>query len=353
VKRHVVLIILMVGAALPTRAQKADTGPDSPLVPEEYEAALDRAVERGLEFLAGQQTDEGYFKSKLGDNTGVTSLCLMAFLAAGHTPGNGPHGEVIDKGVLYVARTIQEDGYLLGDNEQSKMYAHSIATLMLSEASGMVRPEIQEQIDRALPAALQLIISAQEVSKAARHEGGWRYSADSRDSDLSCSGWPILALRSANSNGARVPESTIANGVDYVLKNHHERTGGFSYQPQRNPNMGMTGVGLLVLELTGRHGDEITRKAGDYILKHSQRGLRHGFWHYGMYYAAQGTWQLGGRHWQSFAKAMYGRVLPLQREEGGWPANSQGTGRAGDACSTAMVLLALSVPYCQMPTYQR
>jgi hypothetical protein len=232
------------------------------------------------------------------------------------------------------------------------MYSHTIATLTLSEASGMVNPEIQEQLDEALPRALQLIISAQQVNKNNRHSGGWRYNANSRDSDLSCTGWPILALRSARNNGARVPEQVIANGVDYVLKTRHDSS-GFSYQPGRGPNMGMTGVGVLVLELTGRHGDEITTQAGDLILDRMGRDLKHGFWHYGMYYASQGTWQLGGDHWDSYADAMYSRVLPLQKDDGAWPANSQGTGRAGEACSTAMVILAVSVPYCQLPTYQR
>jgi hypothetical protein len=217
----------------------------------------------------------------------------------------------------------------------------------------MVNPEIQQELDKALPPALQLIISAQRVPKSPQHEGGWRYNANSRDSDLSCTGWPILALRSARNNGARVPESVIADGVQYVLKTHREDRGGFSYQPGRGPNMGMTGVGLLVLELTGRHGEKITQQAGDYILANMQRGLRSGFWHYGMYYASQGTWQLGGTHWENYAEAMYSRVLPQQRENGAWPANSNGTRRAGTACSTAMVVLAIAVPYCQMPTYQR
>jgi hypothetical protein len=72
-----------------------------------------------------------------------------------------------------------------------------------------------------------------------------------------------------------------------------------------------------------------------------------------MYYASQGTWQLGGKYWEGFADYMYGRVLPLQRKNGSWPATANGTKRAGDACSTAMIILALAVPYCQMPTYQR
>ena len=40
------------------------------------------------------------------------------------------------------------------------------------------------------------------VEKKPQHQGGWRYQPHSRDSDLSLTGWAVMALRSARLNGA-------------------------------------------------------------------------------------------------------------------------------------------------------
>ena len=93
------------------------------------------------------------------------------------------------------------------------MYAHNISTLFLSEVSGMVDPERQKRIKGALARALQLILRAQRVPKSEKNQGGWRYHPGSRDSDTSCSGWALMALRSAKLNGAAVPDSAIEDAV--------------------------------------------------------------------------------------------------------------------------------------------
>ena len=66
----------------------------------------------------------------------------------------------------------------------------------------MVDPDRQKKINGSLPRALALILRAQAVQKSSRHKGGWRYHPNSRDSDTSCSGWALMALRSAKLNGA-------------------------------------------------------------------------------------------------------------------------------------------------------
>ena len=66
------------------------------------------------------------------------------------------------------------------------MYSHAIATLFLTEVSGMVDPERQKKVDAVLPKALKIILTAQAVQKTdPRHASGWRYQRGSADSDLS------------------------------------------------------------------------------------------------------------------------------------------------------------------------
>ncbi len=69
---------------------------------------------------------------------------------------------------------------------------------------------------------------------------------------------------------------------------------------------------------------------------------------YGNYYNAQGLFQIGGHFWEEYAPWMYGTYLPKQEADGSW--NSP---EAGRIYGTAMRILAFTVPYRQLPIYQR
>ncbi len=249
--------------------------------------------------------------------------------------------------------SVRDNGLLLGTQIGSgPMYSHAISTLLLSEVSGMVDPERQKRIDAVLPRALEVILAAQKVKKPAVQQGGWRYHPSSRDSDISCTGWPLMALRSARNNGAAVPADAIAEGIKFVM-NCRTRDGGFAYQPGGGPGLARTGTGLLCLELTGHHGEEATTQAGDWILQNPQRNPSQDFFYYGLYYSTQGMFQLGGDYWAKFAPQMYDTVLGLQRQDGSWPPGASSENRPGSCYATAMAILALSVPDAQLPIYQR
>jgi prenyltransferase beta subunit len=229
------------------------------------------------------------------------------------------------------------------------MYNHNISTLMLSEVSGMVDPARQERIDRALARALRVILSAQQVPKEHRHDGGWRYQHTSKDSDMSLTGWGVMALRSARNGGAAVPDESIARAIRFIL-NCRTGDGGFSYQPGGSPGLGRTGTALLCLELTGQHRSRASLAAGDWILRRMPGRWGDGeHFCYSMYYAAQATFQLGDRYWERFGTRLYDIMLRAQERDGGWPQDSRG----GPDYSTAMAVLAMSVSYRQLPIYQR
>jgi len=314
-----------------------------------YQAEVDKTIEEGLNYLANIQTDNGSFYGSLGDSSGVVALCGMAFLSVGHTPGYGPHGEVVDKCIDFILEHQDDQGVLHnGRSGHGPMYSHNIATLFLSEVSGMVTPERQEALEPTLARAINVIIKAQQVPKELRHRGGWRYKPNSRDSDLSCSGWALMALRSSKLNGANIPDSSIKHAVEYVLRNHSERSGTFGYQGQSDHAITLTGAGLLCLELCGRHGSPSSLKAGDFILN-SLRQLPHSdHASYGNYYNAQAMFQLGGKYWEKYADWMYTFWPGEQREDGSFTGRRDGT-----VYNTAVTILALTVPYRQLPIYQR
>jgi hypothetical protein len=283
----------------------------------------------------------------------VTSLCVMAFLAKGHTPGAGPYGDLINKGIDYVFSQQQASGLLVKTGQShGPMYSHTISTLMLSEVSGMVSPARQKRIDEALGKAMALILKAQKVRKASTHQGGWRYQTTSGDSDISCTGWALMSLRSSRNNGASVPLAAIEQAVRFVM-NCRMRDGGFAYQPGSGSGLARTGTALLCLELCGRHREAACIGAGKYILTHVPRSFGATFFYYGLYYCAQGMFQLGGSEWEKFAAHMYEMMLKFQKPDGSWPQGSSNEAAAGVSYSTAMGVLAMSVSYRQLPIYQR
>lgn len=312
-----------------------------------FREPIRRSVDKGLAWLAAAQAEDGAFPGQHGTTTAVPALAGMAFLSAGHTPGLGPYGRHINKCIDYVLELEQKggdgkpNGYLVRTPDD-KMYAHCIATLFLSEVSGMVDPRRQQKIEEALSRALLLILTAQEIPKPLPHVGGWRYSPTSTDSDLSLTGWAIMALRSARLNGAPVPDEAIANAVTYVLKNHDPKSGGFGYSGP-SPNAAMTGVGLLCLSLSGQHEHEALPGAGSYILQHRNGNLG-GHPEYAEYYCSQAMFQLGGDKWVSWAEQMYPRIIGKQSANGSW---------SNGGYHTAMMILSMTVSYRQLPVYQR
>jgi len=347
-----------------------------------YRPSVDLAVQRALAFIATQQRSDGCFDPR-GPNgplpsNALSGLAGMAYLSVGHTPGQGPYGDVINRCIDFILSTPfdpivapyvpggAKKGYLVRMNPYGRMYSHAIATLFLSEVSGMVDPERQKKIDAVLPKALKIILTAQAVQKKEHLAGGWRYLRNDTSSDLSISGWNLMALRSARLNGAPVPAEAIEKALGFVERCHNPVTGGFDYQPispsgggpGSPPSPAMSAVGLLCRELCGRHDDEMNRRCGSYLLQHA-RGDRFlfkgdpqemymGQHAYTIYYASQAMFKLGGKYWEEFAPQLYKYLLNSQSPGGGW-----GQGAYGTAYEAAMRVLALTVTYRQLPIYQR
>jgi hypothetical protein len=223
---------------------------------------------------------------------------------------------------------------------------------MLSEISGMVDRARQAKIDAVLPKAISLILSAQQIKKAAEMQGGWRYTPVYPDSDISCSGWALMALRSARNNGSPVPKQAIENAVKFLL-NCRMPDGGFAYQPHGGSGPARTGVGLLGLELCGHHRDAAAVGAGDWVLKNLPKNFGDTFFYYALYYTSQGMFQLGGNYWDAYALNLYNMMIKFQQPDGSWPQGSGAEGTEGLCYSTAMGVLSMSVSYRQLPIYQR
>jgi len=315
----------------------------------EWRAKVDPAVENALSYLQRIQKPDGSFDGQYGDTTGVPALAGMAFLSKGHLPTDGPYTTALNRIIDFILANQKADGlFEKGSAGSGPMYAHNIATLFLSEASGMMDPVRQKRVAEALPKAISLILRAQAVKKDENNRGGWRYFPGSTDSDTSCSGWALMALRSSKLNGAAIPDEAIRNAVDYLHRHQDPHEGCFGYTGRNDKAQSLTGMGLLCLELCGEHGSPNNQRAADWLLRHFREIANSQFEFYGNYYNAQAMFQIGGRHWQEYASWMYSSFLPKQFPDGSWESRE-----AGRIYGTAVMVLAFTVPWRQLPIYQR
>ncbi len=328
--------------ALPPEGAKALANP-----------AADAAIRRALEHLKTTQKRNGAWDGGFGEATSITSLAVMAYLAAGHVPGApGPYRDAVERGVRYVLDHQHADGMLVSNNRGGPMYCHGISTLMLAEVAGMI-PDVAlaERVHKALSRAVDVIVKSQDVKKGTAHEGGWRYQPNSNDSDISVTGWQVMALRAARSAGCAVDSTRIDRAVRY-LKRCAVKDGGFAYQPGQGPSNPRTGVGILALEICGTHLTPEAVAGSKYLLKHlPQWGS--GYFFYEAYYCSQAMFQVGENASQGYQRRLASILLEHQQQDGSWLSGDGNDQSAGRNYCTAMGVLALAVEYGYLPIYQR
>jgi squalene cyclase len=340
---------------------------------------LKRAVEDGHRWLADKQQADGSWHQHVGyklnsnyeitdynvPHVGVTALGLMSFLAGGHLPGRGRYGDNITRGLDYVLGVVTETGFISDNN--TRMYSHAFATLFLAEIYGMSR---RADVKAALQKAVNLICDSQN------NQGGWRYRPFARESDMSITVCQVVALRAARNVGITVPVKHIDDAERYVRQSavdagapinqrrasrHHHLIandgGAFRYQlsPHSRATFPLTAAGVTTLFAAGRYNydEDLIRRALDYMdsqltmFNRSYQG--HYFFYYGHYYAVQAYYIAGGEPWREYFREMRELLLSMQRKDGSWPCE---TG-PGEAFSTAVATLILSIPFQYLPIFQR
>ncbi|MBI2805383.1 MAG: terpene cyclase/mutase family protein [Planctomycetes bacterium] len=309
---------------------------------------LTESVDRGLVFLALLQEKDGAWQSGGVKHPAVSSLAVMAFLSAGHVPGEGPYRETVEKGIRWVLSQQQANGSF-GFAGFDEMYKQGICTMMLCEVVAMSDAKIAKEIKPKLELAVKVILQAQR-GDATVFNGGWRYQRDSFDADLSVTGWQLLALRSARNIGCDVPAERIERAMKFVMQCREPRGGGFCYMPGTMLTTACTGTGVLALELCGkdRHHSPEALQGGAYLIRNPLQPQQVHFY-YSAYYASQAMFQLGNNYWNIFRPQLHKVLLESQQRNGGWITNEP----TGANYSTAMAILALTVEYRYLPIYQR
>ncbi|MFO1002233.1 MAG: hypothetical protein U0936_18025 [Planctomycetaceae bacterium] len=126
--------ILSLSAACSAQETQVRFGTDVP-------RDVEQIYERGLEWLATNQTPEGSWQG--GDSgPGITGMCIMAFLASGEDPNFGRYSENIRRAVRSMIKGQKEaTGFFGGNMGHSSMYHHGFAMLGMSEVYGVLDEE--------------------------------------------------------------------------------------------------------------------------------------------------------------------------------------------------------------------
>jgi hypothetical protein len=359
-RRTVLVGLLCLGLAGRSAARAEGEWETTP----ESEAALGR----GLAWLAANQGPEGNWES---NDLGLVSMGALAFLSAGHLPGQGKYGRHVDRALNYVLRNVKPSGLLNIADPQRDMYNHGLATFVLGQAYGMTG---DARLSGVLDRALKLIANTQ------CHDGGWDYKArpQQQGHDLSLAVMQAKALRSAVDSGLEVPPEVIDLAIKSVREHYNPQNGQrhapdaeqqklpgqFTYTRGGGGTVAMAAAGVVCLQEFGQYDDWRIAKNMDVIsaaIREQKPGGRNGqvpFDGYTLYYVGQALYQVGGAHWQDSYPKLRDHLVATQVHEpnsprdGGWQSGGHLGGRPGELYGTSVGCFILAMPNRYLPILQ-
>ena len=315
------------------------------------------------QFGGGQETKVlGHDRKGAGidADTGITGLALLAFLAAGHTHFEGEYRRTVQHGLEFVLGQQAEDGNVAGPARlYARMYCHGMATLAMSEAYAMTGDQrMRAYVERAV----QYTIDAQD-----RGTGGWRYQPADQG-DMSQFGWQVMALKSAELAGISTPGETRAGMLRFLRSVSKGEHGGLaSYRPSDRASETMTAESLCCRFFLGIQQDErAVHEATNYLSQRLPSGGQANlyYWYYGTMglFQAQsvppGTGQeFNQTVWPQWNEALQQQLLSRQErngdDAGSFSPDTVWGSYGGRVYSTAMATLCLEVYYRYLPVYEQ
>jgi hypothetical protein len=340
-----------------------------PLEPPASPAEVQQALTKALGWLAKKQDKTGGWPGSRP--LGYTGLSLMAFIGgkcvpqdyAGNMKRAVDHLKSLYKPSAKFPPNSKEAALQGGLIGQGEMYEHAIATLALTEALIDMNDTSLEPIAQD---AINLIIRAQNTERKPetlkgpikpgdRQYGGWRYRPESVDSDISVTGWQVLALKAAANAGFAIPDDSLPAAAAYVRTLQGKQDGSFKYESPgaAGNSAGRAGMGAFILQLSGFPQDPAIPLAIRFMQDHAPAWNGEtpgdGFPFYYWYYATRAMYVAGGDDWRIWKDWMCRFLVSHQNGDGSW----DGAFREKDLDVYRVALGALMLEFCcgQVPVY--
>jgi hypothetical protein len=315
---------------------------------------VDRAVARGLEWLANHQSRQGQWSAGSdGYPTAMTGLAGIALLCEGSTTVQGKYAPNISRAVQYLVDRSRPNG-LIGDpnRDDRYTYGHGFAMLFLSQVLGEEEDaERREELVRVLTKAVEF------TGRAQTKTGGWGYvsAKDGNDFDEgSTTITQVQGLRGCRNAGIPVPKEIIDKAINYIKKATGP-DGGVAYSLSGGGGGGgrppITAAAIACLYNAGDYDNKYVPKLMTYCRRNldslSEQG-GWGHWHYAHYYYSQVMYREGGKTWETYHNKIFPRLVREATTDGSW-----NQGYIGAVFTTAVNLTILQLPKGVLPIYQR
>jgi hypothetical protein len=286
----------------------------------------------------------------------ATAMAMLAFQGYGQTHQGGPQREferVMQRAKEALVKRQSDKGDFTKVKQRGEtpianhhtFYTQAICTFALCELYAM-----SEDSSLRVPAqkAVDYLIVRQD------RQGGWRYG-DRSDSDLSVTGWVVMALQSARMAGLNVPQNTLYRISGFLDKVAHQGGRLYGYTPGRRWSLAMTAEGLLCRQYLGWAADNERLLEGvDFLLDNPIAEDYQDVYYW--YYATQVLHNMEGAAWAQWNNTL-STYLPKKqlkkgREHGSWTPRRDAWGDAGGRLyTTCLSLYMLEVYYRHLPVY--
>lgn len=303
--------------------------------------------ERGMQYLAKTQGENGDWGNDGYSGPGVTGMGVMVFLASGEDPNFGQFSGNIRRGLRSMIKAQNASTGYMGNS----MYQHGFAMLALAEAYGGVDERNLwpdgDRDRRSLGEALELAVRLAITSQRKNSTGAWRYSPESQDADTSVSGAVLVGLLAARNAGIEVPDEAINKAISYYQK-MTSGSGQVAYSGLGFDNsLARVSIGTLVYSIARRKDLPQFKATLDFLVQQGDSGNSgHGGAEYQRYYQAQALFQGNVDEWEKWNKLLVRQIKASQQPDGSIQ------GQFG-VVSTSLSLLALAVNYRFLPIYER
>jgi hypothetical protein len=286
----------------------------------------------------------------------ATAMALLAFQGAGYTPDGDtqePFTRVVRRGWEALLERMDDNGQFFRDVPSShQLYTQAQCTIALCELYGMTG---DARYYDAAQKAVDYCVAIQSP------QGGWRYEPGS-DSDMSVTGWFVMALQSARMAGIEVPSpvfekvEAFLDSVQRADPNGYDVGSRYAYRPTDGATLTLSAEGLLCRQYLGWPRDDPRLAAGvEYLVENLPEWNKRNVYYW--YYATQVLHHMEGKPWRKWNEVMR-KLLPERqitrgRERGSWDPRGDRWGDSGGRLYvTCLSIYVLEVYYRHLPLYR-